>query len=475
MTKITPKSEDISAWYNDVVREAKLADHGPAKGTIIIRPLGYALWENIQEAMDIKIKGFGAQNAYFPLFIPHSFLEKEKDHVKGFSPELAIVTHAGGEKLAEPLVVRPTSETIMYDSFSKWISSYRDLPLKINQWNNVVRWEKRPYLFLRTTEFLWQEGHTAHATATEAQEMVDEALQMYIEIYQQNLALFGYAGKKSESEKFAGADATYTYELLMPDGKVLQGCTSHNLGQNFAKVFKVQFQNQNKQLEYVHQTSWGYTTRSIGALILAHGDDNGLVLPPKVAPTQVVLIPIISKNVDEDQIFGLAQQVYENLESADIRVYWDKSDSSPGYKFNQYELEGVPIRLEVGAREVENREVKLVRRDNKLSLVVKVDEVSSEVQTQLNQIQADLLEKSKTFTIENTREAQNYDEFKEIMSTTRGFIKAFWCEDPRCEEYIKNETKASTRCLPVGSLKLKGSCVYCGNSSTYQWLFGQSY
>ncbi|MBI2597170.1 proline--tRNA ligase [Candidatus Daviesbacteria bacterium] len=473
---ITKKSDDISGWYNDVIEKAQLAEHGPVKGTIIFRPKGYALWEAIQKNLDIRIKDLGAQNAYFPLFIPYSYLQKEKAHVKGFSPELAVVTHGGGEKLKEPVVVRPTSETIMYEAYSRWIQSFRDLPLIINQWNNVVRWEKRPYYFLRTTEFLWQEGHSAHESNEDAQKMVENALKMYVDFYQSVLGIYGYAGKKSESEKFAGADSTLTYEMLMPDGKIVQGCTSHNLGQNFAKAFKVQYQDNKGQQQFVSQTSWGLSTRSIGALILTHGDDNGLVLPPQIAPTQVVIIPIVTKSSDHVSINRLARQAFEILEGNNIRVKLDDSDQSIGWKFNQYDLEGVPIRIEIGGREAQNQEVSIKLRSDKGRVITSIlENVAEDVQNLLHEIQVIMFEKSKKFTLENTRQADNYDQFKEIMETSRGFIEAFWCEDPNCEAKIKEETKATTRCLPVNSIEANGECIYCKKSAKFRWLFGQSY
>lgn len=473
---ITKKSQDISGWYNDVVERAELAEHGPVKGTMIWRPRGFALWEAIQKSLDIKIKDLGAESVYFPLLIPYSFLSKEKDHVKGFAPNLAVVTHGGGEELPEPLVIRPTSETIMYDAFSRWIQSFRNLPLITNQWANVVRWEKRPYFFLRTTEFLWQEGHSAHQTKEECRTMVNDALKMYVDFYKNVLGLFGYAGRKSESEKFPGADETYTYEMLMPDGKIVQGCTSHNLGQNFAKVFNVRFQDQKGKLEYVYQTSWGLSSRSIGAMILAHGDDNGLILPPAIAPIQVVIIPIFTKSSDNGVIKKLAKKVYELLESYDIRVKLDDSEQSAGWKFNQYDLTGVPIRIEIGLQEASKEEVSIrLRGDKTRNIVSKLDTLASDIQKLLDQMQIILLEKSKQFTHENTRQADNYPQFKEIMNTTRGFIEAFWCEDPDCETAIKQETKATTRCLPEGSIEVTGACVYCGKPAKHRWLFGQSY
>lgn len=476
MAKITPKSENLSNWYNDVIQFANLAEHGPVRGTMIIKPYGYAIWELIQKSLDLKIKDLGVDNVYFPLFIPSSFLQKEKTHVEHFSPEVAVVTHAGGEELTEPLIVRPTSETIMYDAFSRWIHSYRDLPLKINQWTNVIRWEKRTYMFLRGTEFLWQEGHTAHATATEAEEMAATALETYIDTNQNLLAVYGYYGQKSESEKFAGADATFTYEVLAPDGKVVQVCTSHNLGQNFSKVFDVKFQDKDKQEKYVYQTSWGFSTRSLGPLILVHGDDKGLVLPPKVAPIQVVVIPILSKNTDSNQILNFSGKVFNILKSLDIRVKIDDKDESPGWKFNQYELMGVPLRLEIGGSELASESVKMVRRDNSESSEVKIKDLESEINKTLEDIQSQLFLKSKTFTLDHTTEAKTYEQFKGLMKEGKGFIRAYWCEDPECERKIKEETKASTRALDeMGKLVESGECVYCKKLAKYQWLFAQSY
>lgn len=473
---ITKKSQDVSGWYNDVVEKAQLAEHGPVKGTMIIRPYGYALWEAIQKGLDIRIKDLGASNAYFPLFIPYSFLQKEKEHLKGFSPELAVVTHGGGEKLKEPVVVRPTSETIMYGAYSRWIQSFRDLPLVINQWNNVVRWEKRPYMFLRTTEFLWQEGHSAHATREDAQEMVEMALKMYVDFYRDVLAIYGYAGRKSEAEKFAGADMTLTYEILAPDGKVIQGCTSHNLGQNFSKVFGVKYQNQEGREEFVWQTSWGFAARSIGTLIMVHGDDNGLVLPPQIAPIQAVVIPIVTKSSDNEKINSLAGKVFELLEGQNIRVKLDDSDQSAGWKFNQYDLEGVPLRIEIGARESEKEEVSIKLRNDKQRVIsAKLKSLAEDVQNLLHEMQVVMLEKSKQFTQQNTRQADNYPQFQEIMNTTRGFIEAFWCEDPNCESKIKEETKATTRCLPLEEVEANGECIYCKKDAKFRWLFGQSY
>ena len=471
---IHKKSEDISDWYNDVIERAELAEHGPVRGTMIWRPRGFALWEAIQKNLDVKIKELGAESVYFPLFIPESFLKKEKEHVRGFSPELAVVTYGGGEKLVEPIVVRPTSETIMYDAFSRWIQSFRDLPLIVNQWANVVRWEKRPYFFLRTTEFLWQEGHTAHENSYDAQQMADNALNMYIDFYQNFLGIYGIAGRKSESEKFPGADVTYTYEMLMPDGKVVQGCTSHHLGQNFAKVFKVSFQDQSGGKQLVHQTSWGLSSRSIGAMILMHGDDNGLVLPPMIAPTQVIIIPITTKASDKEEIKRLTKETYSTLKANNIRVKLDDSDQSPGWKFNQYDLEGVPLRIEIGQAEARDKKVSIKPRDGSPSLSLRLDELD-EIGKTLQQIQDNLLEKSKQITKENTHQADSYEDFKKIMGATKGFIEAFWCEDSKCEAKIKEETKATTRCLPLDTIEASGKCVYCGKVAENRWLFAQSY
>ncbi|MBI4100452.1 proline--tRNA ligase [Candidatus Microgenomates bacterium] len=473
--RYSQKDEDFSGWYNEVVLKAELADYGPVRGTMIFRPYGYALWEAIQKELDEEIKKAGVPNTYFPLFIPEKFLKKEKEHLEGFSPELAVVTIGGGEKLAEPLVLRPTSETVIYSAFAKWISSWRELPLKVNQWCNVVRWEKRPYLFLRTTEFLWQEGHTAHATHEESLEEVFRALKMYQKLYEETLAIAGYAGMKSQKEKFAGALNTYTFEMLMPDGKVLQGCTSHDLGQNFSKAFEVMFQDKNGKREYVWQTSWGLATRSVGAMIMEHGDERGLILPPKIAPIQVVIIPIIGSGKIEESARA-CEDLKKNLEEEGIRVKLDnREEQSPGRKFNEWELKGVPIRLEIGPKEIETEEVLIVRRDNGEKIKVGNEDVLQTVKKLLEEIQTNLLNRSRKFLEENTLDVENYEDFKKVMSSKRGFIRAFWCEDPKCEEKIKEETKATTRCLPLDSPEENGKCIYCGKDAVHRWLFGQAY
>jgi len=481
---ITKKSQDFSTWYNDVVLKAELADYAPVRGCMVIRPYGYALWERIQAEMDRMIKDAGISNAYFPLFIPESFLKKEKEHVEGFSPELAVVTIGGGEKLAEPLVIRPTSETVMYAMFAKWISSWRDLPFKLNQWCNIVRWEKRTYLFLRTTEFLWQEGHTAHVTHEEALEEVFRALKAYQTLYQDFLALAGYSGVKSQKEKFAGAVNTYTYEMLMPDGKILQGCTSHDLGQNFSRPFKVMFRDKDGKQKYVWQTSWGLATRSIGGLVMEHGDDRGLILPPKVAPIQVVIVPIPAVEATKNlAIAKLCGEIKHELEGANLRVKLDsREEQTPGWKFNDWELKGVPIRLEIGQRELKQKTAVLVRRDTGQKAEFKIDPPAGEagnlklkIAETLNDIQRSLLVSSESFLEENTHKVDDYDELKEIMKGKKGFISAFWCEDRKCEDKIKEETKATVRCLPLGAKKEKGKCVYCGREASFRWLFGQAY
>lgn len=467
---LTKKSEDVSEWYTRVVALAELADYGPVKGTMIIRPYGYAIWELIQADFDRRIKANGVQNAYFPLFIPESLLKKEAAHVEGFSPELAVVTIAGGEELGEKIVVRPTSETIMYQTFANWVQSWRDLPLKVNQWCNVVRWEKRTYPFLRTSEFLWQEGHTAHATHDDAYETVLWAMDEYADLYREAFALPGYVGRKSASERFAGADDTLTYEVLMPGGKVLQSCTSHDLGQNFSKPFGITFQDQDSKTQHVWQTSWGLSTRSIGALILAHGDDSGLKLPPRLAPIQVAVLPI--KGADPARISELTRP----LMHAGVRVKVDDADhESLGSRINTWELKGVPLRMEIGTRELDEGVVTLVRRDTGEKFQVAHADLAQRVVEVLDEIQANMLCEAEDFLRDNTRDALDYSAFKEILAGPRGFIRAFWCEDPACEAFIKEETKATTRCLPLDAPEERGSCVRCEKEAKHRWLFGQAY
>jgi prolyl-tRNA synthetase len=473
--QLAKKSENVSDWYNKVIMEAELADYGPAKGTMIFRPYGYRIWELVQAAMDAEIKARGVENAYFPLFIPESFLQKEAKHVEGFAPELAVVTIGGGEELEEKLVVRPTSETIMYDAYARWVQSWRDLPVMINQWNNVVRWEKRTYLFMRTTEFLWQEGHTAHATHEEAKETQRWAMDMYARIYREWFALPGYVGHKSDSERFAGADDTLTYESLMPGGKVLQSCTSHDLGQNFSKAFGISFASREGTEEFAWQTSWGFSTRSIGGLIMAHGDDRGLVLPPKLAPVQVVIVPVRA----EEAVMKLADEVAEQLRVAGVRVKVDdREGESFGFKANKWELRGVPVRLEIGPKEAEQREVTVARRVGEGGKeVVKADGgLAERLAKVLDDMQAGLLEAAERHLRENTREAKTWAEFEQIMKEHKGFIRAPWCERAECEAAIKEATKATTRCLELDAKAVKGAtCVHCDHPAKHEWLFGQSY
>ncbi|GIW67294.1 MAG: proline--tRNA ligase [Candidatus Parcubacteria bacterium] len=492
---------NFSDWYINLILKANLIDYGPVKGTIVFKPYGYRIWEKLMFIVDNEIKQFGTQNVYFPIFIPESFLSKEKEHLEGFSPEVAVVTYAGGEELKEKLIVRPTSETIMYPIVAKWIKSYRDLPLIINQWTNVIRWEKRPFPFIRNTEFLWHEGHSLHSSHQSALELVFKVLAMYQKIYQDVLCIYGVSGRKSESEKFAGALATYTYEILMPDGKALQGCTSHDLGQNFAKVFNVRFQDKDKKLKYVWQTSWAITTRAIGALIGVHGDDYGLILPPKIAPYQVVVIPIYDKKHDKkirafiEDIQKELTQVYISVSSAlfprlsALDIYVDDSEHTPGYKFNEWELKGAPLRIEIGYQELKNQTLTCFRRDKRERFKLKLNELKNNLSNIFTEIEKNLFLRSKEFTEKNTYFVKDYQEFKKIMKTKRGFIQAYWCEKEECESKIKEETKATTRCLPLDiknsritnyKLRLtnyssKGKCVYCGKKARNVWLFAQSY
>ena len=468
------KQADPAAWYTTLIQLADLADYGPAKGTMIIKPYGYAIWENIVAAMDPMIKAKGVDNAYFPIFIPMSFLEKEKHHVEGFAPELAVVTIGGGEKLEEPLAVRPTSETIMYNSYAKWTQSYRDLPILMNQWNNVVRWEKRTMPFLRTSEFLWQEGHTAHATHEEAIEYQEWAMEMYAKIYREWFAMDGYEGFKSQSERFAGADATLTFESLMPSsGKALQACTSHDLGQNFAEAFGITFQDRAGGESKVWQTSWGFSTRSVGGLILSHGDENGLRLPPRLAPHQVVIVPVRV----EDDIVQYCQQLAKDLHKHNIRVKIDaRDDETFGYRLNKWEVKGAPVILKIGAKEVAEKRVTYKRRDNGAEDSLTAVEFTNSIQHLLDTIQADLYAESQRHLAENTREAHSYDEFKTILTDHKGFIKVYWNDDPEIEKRIKDETKATSRCRPLCFKDAKpGKDFMTGKEAHHIWLFAQSY
>ena len=447
--KLTPMSEDFNQWYTDIIQEAQLADYSPVKGTMVIRPYGYALWEHIQSYLDKRFKETGHENAYFPLFIPKSFIQKEAEHVEGFSPELATVTHAGGKELEEPLIVRPTSETIINHMFAKWIKSHRDLPMLINQWANVVRWEMRTRLFLRTSEFLWQEGHTAHQTKDEATKEALQMLDIYEEFTQNVAAVKVVKGIKSEIEKFAGAKVTYSIEAMMLDKKALQAGTSHELGQNFSKAFEIQYSDENNNLAHPFQTSWGVSTRLIGMIIMAHGDDQGLKLPPAIAPTQVVIIPIIPKNADSEKILKIANQIKEML--SDFRVHLDdREEVSPGFKFNEWELKGVPIRLELGPKDIENNSVVVARRDIQNSKTsIPINTLDSEITSLLDTIQNEMLKVSEQFLTDNTSHAESMDELLKQLQDSDGFVSCYWSESKEDELRVKEQTKATIRCYPL--------------------------
>lgn len=474
--RITPRSKNYSDWYVDIVLKAKLADYSPVKGTMVIRPRGYALWENMRSALDTMFKETGHQNAYFPLLIPESFLRKEAEHVEGFAPECAVVTHGGGEKLDEPLVIRPTSETIIWSMYKKWIQSYRDLPILINQWANVLRWEKRTRLFLRTMEFLWQEGHTAHATAEEAQEETLRMLEVYRRFAEEFMALPVLTGVKSESEKFAGAVNTYAIEAMMQDRKALQAGTSHFLGQNFAKAFDVTFQSAEGQLEHVWATSWGVSTRLIGALIMAHSDDSGLVLPPKLAPTQTVIVPIF-KNDTKAEVLEYAKRLKAQLPATIRSVLDDDENNSPGWKFAEWEMVGVPVRVEIGPRDMEKGQAVLVRRDTGEKTTVSVKEAPGRIAAMLDDIQASLYERARAFRDANTHECEDYEEMKAILNGDGGFVLAPWDGEPESEAKVKEETKATIRVLQFGNEeKAAGkSCVVSGKPARHIALFSRSY
>jgi len=475
---LTKKSENSSEWYHDVVLRAGLADYSEVKGCMIIKPYGYAIWENVQAVLDRWFKDDGVQNAYFPLLIPLSYLQKEKEHLAGFSPELAVVTHAGGEELAEPYVIRPTSETIMYKTFADWIQSYRDLPLKINQWCNVMRWEKRTYPFIRTSEFLWQEGHTVHQNEEDAIEMTLKALAWYKKFYEEHFAISVYAGVKSSAEKFAGAHKTYSIEMVIPDGKALQAATSHHLGNNFAKVFDINFLDESGNKILPHQTSWGLSTRAIGGLILSHGDDSGLIMPPKIAPYQVVILAIGGSDEKEKAVTEHVKDLSQQLKSADIRVIVDANfKHSMGYRINEWELKGVPLRLEIGSKEIDKQEVTYIRRDSFEKGNFSLGNLTSEVTNLLEKVQADLWARSEQNKQQLTVDVENYDEFKKVIENRRSFIRAPWCEDAACEAKIKEETKATSRILELERIDSDedGSCIACGKPSKHHWLFAQAY
>jgi len=475
VTEITPQSQDFSRWYLDVVRRAELADYSPVKGCMVIRPYGYAIWELIQQAFDRRFKATGHVNAYFPLFIPESLLNKEAEHVEGFAPQVAYVTHGGGEELEERLVVRPTSEAIFGTMYAKWIQSWRDLPILINQWANVVRWEKVTRPFLRTTEFLWQEGHTAHETEAEAEEETRKILDLYKETVETEMAMPVITGRKSESEKFAGALRTYSIEALMGDGRALQAGTSHNLGQNFAKAFEITFQARDKSVQHVWGTSWGVSTRLIGAVIMTHGDDSGLVLPPRVAPYQVVIVPIPRGNWQET-VLPKAREVQQQLVAAGVRVTLDDRDAyTPGWKFAEWELRGVPLRLEIGPKDLEKSQVLVARRDTREKLGVPMDGLVGRIRDLLDDIQRNLFGRALKFRDEHTQHADTYDAFKQAMQGRPGFVVAPWCGSAECETEIKTDTQATIRNMPLNASAPTGRCVRCDRAAQAEAWFAKAY
>ncbi len=468
---ITSMDEDFAKWYTDIVKKSELVDYSSVKGCMIIRPYGYAIWENIQRIFDDRLKATGHENVYMPMFIPESLLQKEKDHVAGFAPEVAWVTHGGNEPLAERLCVRPTSETLFCEHFAKIVQSHNDLPKLYNQWCSVVRWEKTTRPFLRTTEFLWQEGHTVHATAEESENETIEILNMYADFCENVLAIPVVKGRKTDKEKFAGAHATYTIESLMHDGKALQCGTSHNFGDGFAKAFNIRYSDKNGELQYVHETSWGITTRLIGAIIMVHGDDSGLVLPPRIAPTQVMIIPVAQhKEGVLDKAIELKGRV-----SKIARVKIDSSDKMPGWKFSECEMKGIPLRVEIGPKDIENNQAVLVRRDTREKIVISLDELESKVTETLNSIQVDLLEKARKNTSEKTFSATDLNEFINIANTKPGFIKAMWCGDVACEEKLKEVAGVSSRCMPLKQEELSTKCICCGKEAKSLVYWGKAY
>jgi prolyl-tRNA synthetase len=483
--KLTTRAEDFSEWYNQLVVRAELADYAPVRGCMIVRPYGWALWENITAALDQRFKATGHVNAAFPLLIPRSFIDKEKSHVAGFSPELAVVTHGGGEKLEEPLVIRPTSETIVGHAYAKWIQSYRDLPVLINQWNSVVRWELRTRLFLRTLEFFWQEGHTAHATAEEGEAETRQMLDVYTDFAMREAAIPVIPGRKSDAEKFAGADITYALEAMMADGKALQFCTSHNLGQNFAKAFEIRYLDKTGVLQHCWTTSWGLSTRTVGAIIMVHGDDQGLILPPRLAPHQLVIVPIFKTDEEKATVFETAQRLRKELIAAGIRVKMDEREgTSPGFKFNDWEMRGVPLRMELGPKDVAKGTVVLARRDRpgkEGKSFVAQEGIAATVVVMLEEIQKALFDRALAFREANTAEPANYDEFKAAVE--KGFAFSCWCGGAECEAKIKEETKATVRCIPLdqtlgtgrSAAGGTGKCIYCGQLAKDKAIFAKAY
>ena len=469
---ITSMDVDFAQWYTDVVKKAELMGYSSVKGCMIFKPAGYAIWENIQKELDRRFKETGVENVYMPMFIPESLLEREKDHVEGFAPEVAWVTYGGLNPLQERLCVRPTSETLFCDFYKDEIQSYRDLPKVYNQWCSVVRWEKETRPFLRSREFLWQEGHTAHATAEEAEARTQQMLNVYADFCEQVLAIPVVKGRKTDKEKFAGAEATYTIEALMHDGKALQSGTSHNFGDGFAKAFGIQYTDKDNKLKYVHQTSWGMTTRLIGALIMVHGDDSGLVLPPKIAPVQVDVIPIMQ---NKDGVLNKAYEVKEALVKAGLRVKVDDTDKKPGWKFSEQEMRGIPVRVEMGPRDIEAGQAIILRRDTREKTTVAIESLAEEIKNILDKMQTEMLERARTHREAHTYVATNYDEFKDVVANKPGFVKAMWCGDQACEDKIKEETTATSRCMPFEQEHLSDVCVCCGRPAKKMVYWGKAY
>ncbi len=470
--EITAMEDDFAQWYTDVVKKAELIDYTSVKGCMAIKPAGYAIWENIQKELDARFKKTGVENCYMPMFIPESLLQMEKDHVEGFAPEVAWVTHGGLEPLQEKLCVRPTSETLFCDYYSKNIKSHRDLPQLLNQWCSVVRWEKTTRPFLRSREFLWQEGHTAHATASEAQERTEQMLNLYADFLEGFLAIPVVRGIKTDKEKFAGAKDTYTIEALMHDGKALQSGTSHNFGDGFAKAFNIQYSDKENKLQYVHQTSWGMTTRLIGAIIMVHGDNSGLKLPPRLAPTQLMIIPIA---MHKEGVLDKANELKESLLAKGIRVKLDDSDKTPGFKFSECEMRGVPLRLEIGPKDIENNQCILVRRDTGEKIVSSLENIEKEVVSLLEEIQNDMFKRALEHREAHTYEANTMEEFTEIVENKPGFVKALWCGDRECEDKIKELTQATSRCMPLNGQGKEGKCVCCSKPATKMVYWGRAY
>ncbi|KPL84270.1 proline--tRNA ligase [Thermanaerothrix daxensis] len=474
--KLPARSENFSEWYNQVVLRAELADYAPVRGCMVIRPYGWALWENIQQALDRRFKETGHVNAAFPLFIPMSFLEKEKEHVEGFSPELAVVTVGGGETLEEPLVVRPTSETIIGYMYSKWIRSYRDLPVLINQWGNVVRWEMRTRLFLRTLEFYWQEGHTAHATEEEALEETLRMLNVYTDFAYNEAAIPVIPGRKSETEKFAGAVQSYTIEAMMGDTRALQSGTSHFLGQNFARAFDIQYLDRNNQLQYCWTTSWGLSTRFIGAIIMTHGDDQGLILPPRLAPIQIVIVPIYRSEAEQSQVMAVATQLHKQLSTRFRVKVDDRSEVTPGFKFNDWELRGVPLRIEIGPKDVEKGVLTVARRDipgKAGKITIHPNNLEAQFAQLLDDIHHALLKRATQFRDEHIFDPKDYEELKEVVQ--HGWAFSWWCGSAECEAKVKEDTKATTRCIPLEQPGGEGRCIVCGQRATQKVYFARAY